>query len=530
MRARRRQKGNGDRCKAFRCCACACRVRAGGCRAARAGRRAAAVAAAVPMCGLPIRRRPRHRRHRRPCVSAPNPAFGTAPAPDQYRRRPRRRLDRAGRAHRRGRQRRQPQPSRRFAARVTHNLNYVSSPPNNLNVDDVVGHGTAVSQIMAGTPFGAWPGGIAPGAQIVSARIIADKAPDRRRLRPGQRSQRRARPEADPPGPDRPRRAHHEQLLGRPVLDQPAATAPIADEYRPFISATAGWWCSPPATSRSPIPRAWPRCPASRARRQPAGRGPGARLAGGGGAGYRQPDAAGRRIPTPAAWRWTTAWSRRATSSVTGTNDSPTNPTYWNWSGTSLAAPQVSGAAALVWQAFPYFNNDLVRQTLLGTATDLGAAGVDPVFGYGLLDVGRAVHGPARLDWGDVARRLRAASVDVGQRCISGSGGITKRGTGHAGADPAQQLQRRRPASTAARCCVEHSRLPGTRSVGSGTATWSCCRVGRAISTTRARVDQPRCAGPTLHRRRLPPGRERAVRVPDRRAAAVAWRGADRWR
>src|SRR5690606_1761064 len=31
---------------------------------------------------------------------------------------------------------------------------------------------------------------------------------------------------------------------------------------------------------------------------------------------------------------------------------------YFYGSGTSYAAPLVSGAAALVWQAFPYFNND----------------------------------------------------------------------------------------------------------------------------------------------------------------------------
>ena len=35
-----------------------------------------------------------------------------------------------------------------------------------------------VAQIMAGQAFGQWPGGIAPGASIVSARIISDKAPD----------------------------------------------------------------------------------------------------------------------------------------------------------------------------------------------------------------------------------------------------------------------------------------------------------------------------------------------------------------
>lgn len=105
------------------------------------------------------------------------------------------------------------------------------------------------------------------------------------------------------------------------------------------------------------------------------------------------------------------------------------NIRYFYGSGTSFAAPLVSGAAALVWQAFPYFNNDLVRQTLLGTATDLGAAGVDPVFGYGLLNVGKAVLGPARFDWGTVdvnVTTLRSTWAND----ISGTGGLTKRGTG----------------------------------------------------------------------------------------------------
>ncbi|WP_101064687.1 autotransporter domain-containing protein, partial [Xanthomonas phaseoli] len=105
------------------------------------------------------------------------------------------------------------------------------------------------------------------------------------------------------------------------------------------------------------------------------------------------------------------------------------NIRYFYGSGTSFAAPLVSGAAALVWQAFPYFNNDLVRQTLLGTATDLGAAGVDPVFGYGLLNVGKAVLGPARFDWGTVdvnVTTLRSTWANA----ISGTGGLTKRGTG----------------------------------------------------------------------------------------------------
>ncbi len=66
---------------------------------------------------------------------------------------------------------------------------------------------------------------------------------------------------------------------------------------------------------------------------------------------------------------------------------------------------------------------------MLGTATDLGDAGVDPVFGYGLLDVGKAVLGPARFDWGTVdvnVTTLRSTWAND----ISGTGGLTKRGTG----------------------------------------------------------------------------------------------------
>ena len=85
----------------------------------------------------------------------------------------------------------------------------------------------------------------------------------------------------------------------------------------------------------------------------------------------------------------------------------------------------MSGAAALVWEAFPYFDNDLVRQTLLGTATDIGDAGVDPVFGYGLLNIADAVQGPGRLDWGQVVADFDAGT-STWSNDITGAGGITK--------------------------------------------------------------------------------------------------------
>ncbi|WP_312364251.1 autotransporter domain-containing protein [Ensifer sp.] len=97
--------------------------------------------------------------------------------------------------------------------------------------------------------------------------------------------------------------------------------------------------------------------------------------------------------------------------------------------GTSLAAPFVAGAAALVAQAFPYMTMDQVRQVLLGTATDYGDPGVDPIFGYGMVSAGWAVRGPGKFDWGDFQ-----AAIEDGQSVwsndITGAGGLIKSGDG----------------------------------------------------------------------------------------------------
>ena len=59
-------------------------------------------------------------------------------------------------------------------------------------------------------------------------------------------------------------------------------------------------------------------------------------------------------------------------------------------SGTSMACPHVSGVAALVY-ASGVSKPAWVRQRLVGTATDLGVAGRDPLYGYGLVNAERAV-------------------------------------------------------------------------------------------------------------------------------------------
>jgi len=60
-------------------------------------------------------------------------------------------------------------------------------------------------------------------------------------------------------------------------------------------------------------------------------------------------------------------------------------------SGTSFSAPHVSGVAALVLGAAPDLSGQEVRLILQTTATDLGAAGYDTLFGFGLVNAEAAV-------------------------------------------------------------------------------------------------------------------------------------------
>jgi subtilisin family serine protease len=55
--------------------------------------------------------------------------------------------------------------------------------------------------------------------------------------------------------------------------------------------------------------------------------------------------------------------------------------------GTSLAAPHVAGALALLLSAYPNLTADQQQAALGNTAVDLGTAGPDNGFGYGRLDV-----------------------------------------------------------------------------------------------------------------------------------------------
>ena len=58
---------------------------------------------------------------------------------------------------------------------------------------------------------------------------------------------------------------------------------------------------------------------------------------------------------------------------------------YLMGGGTSLSAPHVAGAAALVWSAHPTWTNQHVRTALEATAQDVGPVGIDAWSGHGMV-------------------------------------------------------------------------------------------------------------------------------------------------
>ncbi len=84
------------------------------------------------------------------------------------------------------------------------------------------------------------------------------------------------------------------------------------------------------------------------------------------------------------------------------------------YSGTSEAAPIISGAAALLAGAFPTLSNVQIVDILLRTADDLGAPGTDAVYGRGALNITRAFQPVGGLSVAQVALPLNGITGALG--------------------------------------------------------------------------------------------------------------------
>ena len=102
--------------------------------------------------------------------------------------------------------------------------------------------------------------------------------------------------------------------------------------------------------------------------------------------------------------------------------------------GTSFATPAVTGAAAVVAQAFPWFSNTDLQQTLLTTATPLGSRvgnllTQDTAYGWGLLNVGAAVRGYGGFVNNSPTLNTQGMNATFANN-IYGNAGFTKAGAG----------------------------------------------------------------------------------------------------
>ncbi|MDR6936426.1 S8 family serine peptidase [Luteibacter sp. 3190] len=307
-----------------------------------------------------------------------------------------------------------------LAGRVGKQFNYVDPSKNNLAVPDVLGHGTFVAQVAAGRPVGQFVGGVAPDATLVSARIIADKEPTDDGS--GQGNKVTSSDPLDDVNDDL--RSAGASIINNSwggiywAESDTETTANFADAY---LAANFGFALFVFAAGNN---------------------------------GQADPSTIAKlpSLSSGLEHHWITvvaldsddttkiaSYSNRCgvaknycmaapgTVIVTSPDSTADKVGYVYGAGTSFAAPQVSGAAAVVWQAFPGLSLEGVRDVLLGTADDLGDPGPDAVFGYGRLNVGRAVRGPAKFDWGDFQ-----INVDVQDQTfandISGAGGLVAQG------------------------------------------------------------------------------------------------------
>ena len=108
------------------------------------------------------------------------------------------------------------------------------------------------------------------------------------------------------------------------------------------------------------------------------------------------------------------AWVRSTIYSEDGDfNTYLTETDYGRYQGTSMAAPVVSGALAVLKSRFRNLNAKQAVDILLRTATDLGAPGTDPVYGRGLVNLARALQPIGQQNAAGGHGRGVAASADT---------------------------------------------------------------------------------------------------------------------
>ncbi|UPG88851.1 S8 family serine peptidase [Luteibacter aegosomaticola] len=301
-------------------------------------------------------------------------------------------------------------------------------------LDGRMDHGTAVAEIAAGQPVGSFPGGVAPGASIVSALVSDGKDLDNLAGHPVT-----ATTAAPMAAANAMFFQENARIVNNSVSDvywsasNTALTQAFADAYK-YVGDTAhgeygtlyvfaagnGGKANPSDLASLPlrvtqgIEPGWVTVVALQSRNL------------GTIATYSNQCGAAKSFCIAAPGE-TMPFSPAATTA---------QPAYRISVGTAYAAAEVSGAAAVLSREFPHLPMHAIRDLMLGTADDLGAPGTDAIYGNGRLNLGRAILGPGRLDWGRFWANIGTANVTfsndisgIGDLYVTGGGKLTL--TGH---------------------------------------------------------------------------------------------------
>jgi len=229
---------------------------------------------------------------------------------------------------------------------------------------DVSGHGTWTMGVMVGGSAGGTAVGVAPDAQWIAVKIFNDQGVSSSSVI-HQGFQWLLDPDGNPNTADAPDVVNNSWTMSSAgcLLDfQPDLANLRAAGILPIFSA--GNYGPPSGSSRSPANNL-------------------EAFAVGSTDDFDVVDASSSRGPSPCGQ---SAYPQLVAPGV-GVRTTDLYGLYADESGTSIAAPHVAGALALLLQGSPHMPADRQAAALEAGAVDLGAAGPDNTYGYGRLDV-----------------------------------------------------------------------------------------------------------------------------------------------
>lgn len=232
---------------------------------------------------------------------------------------------------------------------------------------DVSGHGTSTMGVIVGGAAGGSSIGVAPAASWIAVKIFDDRgAATSTNIHRG--FQWLLDPDGNPATPDAPDVVNDSWTM---------STAGCSLEFQPDLRALR-------AAGILPVFAAGNEGPLAGSVRSPANN-PEAFAVG----GTDNSDAlyaSSSRGPAGCAG----ATAPKLVAPAVGIRTTDLYGTYRTAEGTSLAAPHVVGALALLLSAFPDLSADRQESALIAGAVDEGPAGLDDDTGYGRLDIGAA--------------------------------------------------------------------------------------------------------------------------------------------